>query len=357
MSEHNTLVPVPLHRRWREFRIRYLPILVFAAMAGVVALLWQEHVTPTQVVGLAVAEQYEIRSSRDGYVHALTKSRFDLVDADEVVLTLLPVDGDRLQAQLEVIRAEIQVVRAGLEPAIGSQRARIDYEELRLDLMNARIQLGADRLQRDYLQRQVERQEQLFDQHLVSLAEYEQLITDLAVQDLRIREGEKLLDDLQERVTRLAALWADEDGGPAAAIHAAITVKEKELEVLEAELAPTLVASPGAGIISDILRRNGEFVAAGEPILQVKERTLGYIVGYLRQPISRVPEPGAGVQVYAKSRKVVYEGIVAQVGFQLEPIHEALLRPGLNVEYALPIRIEIDTDAPILPGEIVDIRL
>lgn len=356
MTETNQPVPVPLNRRWREFRIRYLPIVVFVAVAGVVALLWQDHVTPTQAVGLAMADQYELRSPREGIVRTLSKARFDLVAADEVVLALHPAHAEQLQAQLEVIRAEILMIRTGLEPVIGQQRNQLNYEQLRIDMMNARIQLAADRLERDRLQREVERNQQLFDQNLLSAAEYDRLVTEVESFNLRIREGEELLTELADRLSRIAALWSDEDPY-GTSVQAAITVKEKELEVLEAELSPAPLTAPAGGIVSDVLRRNGEYVVAGEPLMQIRSETVGFVVGYIRQPLTRIPENGANVQIHSKSRNEIYEGVIAQVGFQLEPIHEALLRPGLTVEYALPIRVHVAPDTPILPGEIVDIRL
>lgn len=357
MTVENKPIPIPLERRWREFRIRILPVLVFLVVAGVVALLWQQHVTPTQAVGLGMAEQYQLRSPRDGVVHALRHSRFDLVGADDVVLALHPADTEEILARLEVIRAEVELIRAGLEPALGQQRARIDYEELRLDMMNARIQLAADRLQRDFLRRELDRQEKLYDRNLISAAEYDELLTEEEVQNLRVVEGEKVLSDLSERLARLAAIWPDDEDPYEAGIQAAIGVKEKELQVLETELKPRALTAPAGGIIAEVLRRNGEYVAAGESILQIQAQELGYVVAYLRQPLSRIPEQGDTVQVYSRAHNIAHDGTVTHVGYQLEPIHESLLRPGQNVEYALPLRIELDTDASIFPGEMVDIRL
>ncbi len=356
MDHEHKPIPIPPARRWREFRIRYLPIVVFVAVAGTVALLWQEHVAPTQMVGLAVADQYDLRSPRDGVVQRMNKDRFDLVDADEVILALHPAHTERIQAQLDVILAEVQLIRAGLEPVTGQQRNRLNYEELRLDMMNARIQLAADRLQLDQLQRERDRSEQLFDRDLIAISEYDRLVTEHEVFKIRVEEGQEVLNDLAARLTHIASVW-DEDASYDTALQAAITVKEKELRVLEADVAPILLTAPAGGIIAHILRRNGEYVAAGEPILHIQQQELGYIVGYLRQPLSRVPEQGAEVQIYSKARNTVYDGTITQIGFQLEPIHEALLRPGLNVEYALPVRIHIEPDTPILPGEVVDIRM
>lgn len=356
MAKDYKPIPIPPERRWREFRIRYIPTIVFVAVAGVVALLWQESVVPTQMVGLGVADQYQISSPREGMLHELNKSRFDLVDADEPILALYPLHTERLQAELEVILAEVQLIRAGLEPVTGQQRNRLNYEELRLEMMNARIQLAADRLQRDRLQRERERSEQLFSRDLISIAEYDLVVTEYEIFTLKVRESEEVLNDLATRLNSIAGAW-DDNATPESALQAAITVKEKELKVLEADLAPLRIAAPAGGIISDVLRRNGEYVAAGEPILFIREQALDYVVGYLRQPISRVPDRGAEVQIYSKSRGTVFNGVIAQIGFQLEPIHEALLRPGMTVEYALPVRIHVEEGTTILPGEVVDIRL
>lgn len=356
MAEERKPIPVPPARRWREFRIRVLPVVVFLCVAGAVAMLWQTHVAPAHMTGLVVADVYELRSPRDGVVHQMNKDRFDPVSANETVLTLYPAHTERIQAELDVIRAEVELIRAGLDPVTGRQRAQLSYEELRLDMMNARIQLAADRLQRDHLRREQVRTEQLYDRHLLATAEYDRLITDLEIYDVKVREGEIVLAELAERLHRLAGLW-DDDASYETALQAAITVKEKELSVLETDLTPVPLTAPAGGIVAEIRRRNGEYVTTGEPILRIQQREPTYVVGYLRQPISRVPEHGTNVRVYSKSLNAEYEGVITRIGYQLEPIHEVLLRPGITVEYALPIRIHVDTDVPMLPGEIVDIRM
>ncbi len=356
MADERKPIPIPLARRWREFRIRVLPVLVFLCVAGAVAMLWKTHVAPAQMTGLVIAEMYELRSPRDGVVYEMNKARFDLVGENETVLTLYPANSERIQAELNVILAEVQLIRAGLEPVTGQQRAQLTYEDMRLDMMNARIQLAADRLERDRLRRERERNEQLYDRHLLTSAEYDQILTNLEIYDIKVREGEEILADLEERLRRIAALW-DDDSTYESALQAAITVKEKELNVLETDLMPLPLTAPAGGIVAEIERRNGEYVAAGEPILRIRQREPAYVVGYLRHPITRIPEHGTNVRVYSKSRNAVYEGVITQIGYQLEPIHEALARTGMAVEYALPIRIHLDPDAPILPGEFVDIRM
>lgn len=356
MSADTQPVPIPLSRRWREFRIRFLPVVVFFIGIGCVALLWRSYVVPTRVTGMTVADEYVIRSARDGYVMQLEKNRFDEINEGELLFTMFPPDDDILRAQLGVLQAEIEAIRTGLEPAVGNQRNRLNYEEIRLDMLNARIQLSEDRLELTRLEREAARQKGLFEQDLISESEYDLVATARDQLTVRVLEQEQVLEELSERLDQIASLW-DSDISLSQSVDGAIRVKEQELAVIEATREPMRVTSPGAGQLTERLVQNGEFVTAGEPVLTIKSRESNYVLAYLREPISVLPERGTPVTIHATGRNVLYEGLVHEIGPQLELIHEALMHPSMTIEYALPIRIEIEADAALLPGEKVDIRL
>ena len=46
-------IPTPASQRWREFRIRVLPFLVFFVVLSGVVSLWKNFVQPVGIVGLA----------------------------------------------------------------------------------------------------------------------------------------------------------------------------------------------------------------------------------------------------------------------------------------------------------------
>ena len=44
-------IPAPLRRYWREFRIQWLPLIVFVLVGACAGGLWQEVIMPHTVVG------------------------------------------------------------------------------------------------------------------------------------------------------------------------------------------------------------------------------------------------------------------------------------------------------------------
>ena len=359
-QKHNPLppdapVPVPPARRWQEFRIRYVPVLVFLAVAAIVAVLWQDHVAPAHISGFAVAAQHEIRSPQDGYVSGMQKWPLDVVADGEHLLTLQPANAAHLQAELTIIEAEIEALRAGLGPAIGPQRNLINYEELRLTWMQARIRLAEDRLTLAREQREFDRQTELFDHALISVSEYDATGTRRDIAAMRVDEQGALVESLEQRLQSL--MLPDGMETLSDSLTAAVQVKERELEAIEKRLAPVAIHSTVAGRIAQVYAEDGAYVRQGESLLRLHEPEVRYILGYIREPLRAIPEPGTEVGVLTINRRELVSGVVTQVGNQLEPIHEILRLTTTATEFGLPIRIQIPPDTPLWPGERVQIRL
>jgi len=45
------VIPTPLAQRWREFRFRIVPILVFLGVLLVLTVMWRQFVSPPMLVG------------------------------------------------------------------------------------------------------------------------------------------------------------------------------------------------------------------------------------------------------------------------------------------------------------------
>lgn len=358
MQNNYEPIQVPLSRKLRELRFRFLPVIVFGMVTIAVVYLWDYHVTPSSFHGMAESERSTIMSPRPGTVLAISAERFDAILEGEELARLYPVDPSVMSARLDVILAEVELIRASLEPLADRQRNLLNYEGLRLDLMNARIELATNRINRDRLQRDLVRADNLFDQNLISEAEYDLIRTEFASNDIGVTEKEKLISEMEGRLQTLSAgLVPGTPGSAGDPVRAAIDVKEKELNVLEAEMNPLIIRAPISGMISQSYKNNGEFAAEGEPIFTISAAGARYVIGYVRQPVSRLPEPGATVEVRSRSRRTAYQGQITHVGTQMEPIHESMLRPGQTVEYVLPVRILISPDSDLIPGELVDITV
>jgi hypothetical protein len=62
-----TPIPVPLQRRWEEFRVRLAPVMVFVLAAGLLGFLWRDYVrAPANHEQVAPRQTRVIRSKPAG---------------------------------------------------------------------------------------------------------------------------------------------------------------------------------------------------------------------------------------------------------------------------------------------------
>jgi hypothetical protein len=74
------VIPAPPRRRWREFRHRFLPVLVFACTVVLIGRLWSTHVIPASLNGAAEPPAHALQIDFSGTVTNLLAER--LVSAE-----------------------------------------------------------------------------------------------------------------------------------------------------------------------------------------------------------------------------------------------------------------------------------
>jgi multidrug resistance efflux pump len=104
---------MPPAMRWREFRIRVLPILFFVAAVGVAGFLWQHNITSTTLVGAVEVRNVQVSSPYAGKITQLNVDRFQTVTQGTPVAILVPNDP---RAALDVIQSELGILQAKLGP-------------------------------------------------------------------------------------------------------------------------------------------------------------------------------------------------------------------------------------------------
>ena len=62
------VIPTPSAHRWREFRIRALPFLVFVGVLVLLAMMWRRYVAPPSLVGQVEPITAYVTSPRPGTV-------------------------------------------------------------------------------------------------------------------------------------------------------------------------------------------------------------------------------------------------------------------------------------------------
>jgi HlyD family secretion protein len=354
-------VPIPLTQRWRDARMRLLPLVVFSAALCVIASLWKEHVAAPTLVGQAEPVLANVSCQKPGVLAQLAVTRFQKVKAGDPVGLIMVADPRVLDSSLAVIRAEIEMLRVNMKPVAAQQHTAIDYNRVRLDWMRERAQLASTRVNMQLAESEYHRTDELFKQKIMSQQQLDQARAAYEGRQREVEELTRLVTEGEENFKTLQLTNANEitkvSEDP---LRAAIAVQESKLRLTEAELSPIMLKAPMDGIVSVIFHRSGEAVTAGQPIVAIATLSPVRIVGYLRPPLNGEPQVGARVEVRTRGvHREVGSAQIVEVGTQLESLPISLASPFklASVELGLPIGVSLPPNLKIRPGELVDMTL
>jgi multidrug resistance efflux pump len=355
-------IPTPPALRWREFRIKVLPPVVFAAVLTIAALLWVQHVTPPMVVGQVEATQAHVSSTKPGRLTQLQVDRFKTVRADEPVAIVIITDPRVLESSLALIRAEVEMLRVSMTPVFDREQSEIRRERFRLEWLNQRVLLASAKVNLHYAEAEFARVSELYQTqtNVVSRAAYEVALRDRDALRAEVEEGTRAVAELEAAVQRLRLSQPNpSEAGGEAALRAAIAVQEERLRLAESELRPVTLTAPISGVVSMVYRRAGENIVAGEPILTITSSQPERIVAYVRHPMRFEPQVGMRLEVRSRSLdRAAGIGLVQQVAPNVQPIPAAMVLPfsPTGVELGLPFEVSIPAGSRLRGGELVDLR-
>src|SRR5262245_51665311 len=126
-------IPIPRAQRWREFRIRMIPLLVFVGTLGAASVIWRQQIPTAGLLGEVEPITANVSSPKSGVLANLSASRLQHVKAGDQIAQVITTEPRVLQSSLAVILAEIQLMRVNLEPLLGEQRYALNYDRLHLD--------------------------------------------------------------------------------------------------------------------------------------------------------------------------------------------------------------------------------
>ena len=354
MSENLTPIPTPPAQIWRQLRLQYLPVVVFAAGLFAAFLLWTRWVAPPTLVGEAEAVRTELRSSQTGLLAELSVDLLQPVKAGQAVGRVIASDPRILDASLAVIRAEIEVLRTTTD---------MNFERLRLDWMSKRVEQVALQSELRQAEATLARMASLHRMKLITDEEFDQAKYTRETVEARLKAQTDLISRLEPELQPTdVGENRSVPSAAAAGLRAAVKQKGEQLKLIEAQLSPLPLIAPIDGVITQLYRRSGEVVSGAEPILQISATRSARIVGFLRQPLPLEPKPGMEVEVRTRSLlRRVGNARIAQVGQQLEPISPTLLAamrlPVSTIPTDLGLRVHITApdDLALRPGEQVDV--
>jgi len=374
-------VRVPWSSRWRYFRQGLLPILTLLGCGALVFWLWERQGRQPNGVGEVEAVRVDVAVRIDGLLVPLRDSPpWRLLDQVSANAPIARLDDRPLEARLTAFRAELLRLRKTLEAeqvrvalAEADRRtthlreaARLAWqvEQDRMSVLDRRALVEGDRIVLERRDARVKFLTPLHERGAVSDLEIsdERLLRDEIRK--RLAESQKALDEAAqkhqaaaERLKELPPLLVAEVKQLLAPVEAAVAVQEANIGQIELEREWLDIRAPIAGTIVAVHRRPGQSVRAGDPVVTIAADQGRYIVGYVPQENRFRPEAGMAVEVRSRlPASPTHEGVVDQVGPQIELIPEHQRRNAQMMEWGQPVRILLPNGLEARPGELLDIR-
>lgn len=265
-------IPTPPALRWREFRIRFLPGLVFLAALGASVWVWHDHVAAPTLVGEVAVRRAHVACLQAGQVARLNVEQYAEVRVNDPIAEVHVCDPRYLESTIGVVKAEAEILRLQLDPLLAQERIKVDLERLRLDLLNQKVLLATARVELRYAEAEYERMTALREgsDDVVSDSDVDAALRDRDSARQELDGRSNLVQQIERNLTTLRANRPLPTDSPVPeGWQAALELQEQRLKQALAEFGPITLLAPIPGTVSTVYRRSGENVAAGEPIVTI----------------------------------------------------------------------------------------
>ena len=348
---------------------------MFSVVLVLTAYTWKGYVGPSVMVGEVQTLRSTVAAPVAGRLSQVAVVAYQKVKAGQVVGMIQPVELGVLDAQVALARARIDQVRINYEPALRQQNNEVNYAGLRMNWLDARTQLAIQLARTNFLAGELDRAMR-FQAGIgtngvtvratdgpggfASLADVQraQMAYDETVAS--IAERQKALNEINEILERLAPVERRLDDEIPAGVRSAILVEERNLQLLETQIAPRPVLASIDGVVTLIQHQAGEHVQSGDALLVITAETPRAILAYVKQPIDDATRPGRSIEVRSRAGdRKVGKAQISEIGPAMEAIPSTLLPPrgaGAPVEVGLPVRLTVPSELRLRPGELVDLR-
>ena len=361
--DQKAFIPSPPGQKWREFRIRFLPLIVFACTVAGITYLWREHVMPPNLVGQVEAVRADVRTRDAGLLTNLYVRRFQAVHAGDLIGAVLITDTRRVNAELQLLDSQVSISKIEMNTIVDRERLALAFQDLRNEFMREQTQLETARAQLPRAQFDVMLSSNLLREKVVSEFDFHRYQGNYDSLRAQIQQLTNNLAQIQEKLESSKALGELASSGETVKMIGArlssLKVQQERIEALLKQ--PLLLRAPIDGVVSAIYRQEGETVVADEPIVTISAANGDRIVGYLRPPY--FVEPKLGMTVYVRSRagdRREGVGRILGIGGAFEVItNAAFIRPNVPHEMGLPLAVSIPPAlrAELRPGEVVDLTM
>jgi len=358
---------------------RSRPLLVWLLVLSVALVLYARREGGIVVAGVAEEIRYEVASTTDGRLDALHVIRNQAVTRGQMVASL---DAEALRLELREARAELSRLTAELasetlllaediegrrlDRQVDLRRFARDVEGAHVDYLDALAGLAEDRIELQGLEIELERTSRLHESELTSADQYDE--DRIACEALRasVAEQTDLVEALElgyehARTRRDAQLsvYKEQSLELSALLEPheyAIEVQGVRIEKVNLAINGRLLRAPADGIVTDVVARAGEVIAAGQPVVTIVEPCARKAIAYLPEDRVLDVQPGDEVRV----RRVADRGrglrsTVAALDAGLCSVPDRLVpSPGV-ASWGRAVYVALPSELAIRPGEALEV--
>lgn len=377
-----------------RLRLHLLPALIWlTAVAGVVGLFYHRSQS-FEVIGIAQGQIRQIAAPYDGRIKSVYVQLFEKVQRGQTIAVL---DDEQIKAQIATISAEIKHLMAQIVPTqetllseaavretdkmTAQRRFSVDIENARLRILGLKTVLATDRMTLQNLALEMKIAEELINQDAIAPYELQKAQSAHGIVAKTIEENENLMEQAEQALKKAQQRY-DEFAqhqllhplvdSSLAVIREAIKVQECLMDELLVQCEVLELKSPFDGVVIQIqkanelavhrpgegdIRRPGEVVMAGEPIVTIAEAKPRDIIAYLREDQLDWPTEGMSVELVKNNPPAqIARSQVSYFGPVVEVMPERLWQNRNIPQWGRPILIKIPPGLKLLPGEAVGIR-
>ena len=395
----------------KRFYLRHaVPVTVWLAAVAAVSWLLYERVQRFEAVGIARGQVRQIAASCTGRIVDIHIGLFDPVTKGQKLVTVDTVadneqgEETKLRAQLAATGAEAERLSAQLIPTQEKLRAdaanmqmnqkdnwrrfEMDVDSARLRILDLQATVAAERVTLEDLAVQVKISQKLLEQEAIVPFEMEKVKVHYESVAKRVQENEHLLEQAKavlkqtgQRRDEFAAheLPSQSEDAALEAIRKQIEVQEEVMKGLLKQLAAwesrrkVELTSPIDGRIipihgqrndallqrpgEEIMRRAGEVIRAGDPILAVAEAEPTEVVAYVNEEqLGYLKERMPVELVKSRTPPQTAPSEIVAIGPTIELMPQRLWRNPNFPQWGRPVLIGIPAGLKLVPGEVVGIR-
>lgn len=370
-------IPAPLSpRRRRAVKIGIIAVLLLVIVSAVTHFTYRDW--PAFVVG----DEHEISSAADGTIVKISRRENEVYSRGE---ELVIIASDDLRTQLAAVEHDLEELTRSLlaeQSEVGVERRRFELETsiaqtesqlrtARADLASVEQVLPSAKELRDSALERKTRGEELRAAGALTAAELEERrrgfvdaeseFADLVARQEgltgQVAEYEQVLRLYRGRLAKLG----DERTTLITDLELRRREKEGERERLAASLAALRVVADHDGIVTSVLRKEGEYVPSGGAILRVMRNETLWVEAYMAAGDKLLVAPGDRVEVIARAPAGRLAGRVSKVLPVLKPLPLNLRSPLSRAENYAVVIIAMDDPAAarslMSPAEQVTARI